>query len=108
METGWNQNRYTNCTEETNFSLTTRKETQFRSISGPSPSRYPAIIDRCRYYDYGKTTVLLGKAVARPIRGSHVIFKDFEATATQPCDDHITDQRTYRVIEKDGRDLKPL
>jgi len=65
-------------------------ETQFRSVSGLSPSRYPAFINRCIYYDYGKTTVLAENSVARPICGCHVIFKDFEVTATQPYDDHIT------------------
>jgi hypothetical protein len=74
-------------------------ETQFRSISSPSPSRYPAIINRCIYYDYGKTTVLVENSVGRPIRRSHVIFTNSEVTATQPYDDHITDERTYFSVK---------
>jgi hypothetical protein len=33
------------------------------------------------------------------MRGSHVIFKDFEVTATQPYDEYTTDQRTYFSVK---------
>ena len=49
------------------------------------------------YYDYEKTSALVGNSVARPTCGSDVIFKDFEVTATQPFDDNTTDQRTCKL-----------